>query len=194
MKVAVVGAGAIGGLLGAHLSRTGQEVILIARGPHLAALRSRGLTVREGDGEFTTHPEATDQMSAVGRADVVFLTLKAHSLTAVAPAVGAALAPRAAVVPAVNGIPWWYFPDRTLETVDPGGVIGRSIPHGQVVGCVVWPAATLVEPGVVEHSEGNRLALGEPDGSKSERVRQISEMLTTAGFKAPVQTRIRNEI
>ena len=194
MTVAVVGAGAIGGLLGAHLARSGQDVILVARGPHLAAMRTRGLTVRSAEGEFTTHPRCTDDMAAIAGADVIFVTLKAHSIPAVAPAIGAALAGDACVVGAMNGIPWWYFPDRHLESVDPGGVIARSIPFERVVGCVVYPAATIVEPGVIEHEEGNRFSLGEPDGSKSERVQSISAMLTAARFKAPVQTRLRNEI
>ena len=194
MKVAVVGAGAIGGLLGAHLSRSGQDVVLIARGPHLAAMQTRGLTVRSADGEFTARPKSTDNMAAIAEAEVVFVTLKAHSIPAVAPAIGAALGSGACVVGAMNGIPWWYFPDRHLESVDPGGVISYSLPYPRVVGCVVYPAATIVEPGVIEHEEGNRFSLGEPDGSKSERVQSISAMLTAAGFKAPVQTRLRNEI
>ena len=194
MTVAIVGAGAIGGLLAGHLVRSGQETIVIARGPHLAAIQSRGLTIRDAEGEFTTHPEATDDMSVIRRADVVFVTLKAHSITAIAPALGAALDPRATVVAAVNGIPWWYFADRPLQSVDPGGVINRSISRAQVIGCVVYPAATIVEPGVIEHTEGNRISLGERDGSTSERVQTISAMLARAGFKAPIQSRLRNEI
>jgi 2-dehydropantoate 2-reductase len=194
VTIAIVGAGAIGGLLGAHLSRSGQDVILIARGPHLAAMKSRGLTVRSAEGEFTTHPASTDDLSAIRAASVVFITLKAHSIPAVAHAIGAALAKDACVVGAMNGIPWWYFPNRHLESVDPGGVIARSIPYERVVGCVVYPAATLVEPGVIEHQEGNRFSLGEPDGSKSERVQSIAAMLVAAGFKAPVQAKLRNEI
>ena len=194
MTIAIVGAGAIGGLLGAHLSRTGQEVILIARGAHLAAMKTRGLTVRGREGEFTTHPRCTDDLSAIREASVVFITLKAHSIPPVAPALGAALAKGACVVGAMNGIPWWYFPDRHLESVDPGGVIAGSIPYERVVGCIVYPAATLVAPGVIEHKEGNRFALGEPDGSKSERVQSIAAMLVAAGFRAPLQTKLRNEI
>jgi 2-dehydropantoate 2-reductase len=194
VTVAIVGAGAIGGLLGAHLARSGEEVILIARGPHLAALRSRGLTVRGGAEEFTVHPRATDDIAVIGEADAVFITLKAHGIPPAAARIGAALQPDAAVVGAMNGIPWWYFPDRHLESVDPGGVIARSIPLGQVVGCVVYPAASIVEPGVVLHEEGDRFSLGEPDGSKSERVQQLSTLLGAAGFKAPVQARLRNEI
>jgi 2-dehydropantoate 2-reductase len=194
MRVAVVGAGAIGGLLGAYLSRSGDEVILIARGPHLAAMQSRGVTVRSGGDEFTERPECTDDMGALGRSEVVFLTLKAHSLPNVAEAIGSALADGACVVGAQNGIPWWYFEDRHLESVDPGGVIARSIPYKSVVGCIAYPAVQVVEPGIIEHLEGNRFSLGEPDGSRSERVHAISSMLTRAGLKAPIQTRIRNEI
>jgi 2-dehydropantoate 2-reductase len=194
VTVAVVGAGAIGGFLGAHLARSGEDVILIARGPHLAAMKRRGVTVRHRDDEFTTHPECTDDLAAIGRAELVFLTLKAHSITSVAPAIGAALADGASVVGAQNGIPWWYFEDRHLESVDPGGVIARSLPYKSVVGCIAYPAAQVVEPGVIEHLEGNRFTLGEPDGSRSERVLSISSRLVKAGLKAPVQTRIRNEI
>jgi 2-dehydropantoate 2-reductase len=194
VTIAIVGAGAVGGFLGAHLSRSGEDVILIARGPHLAAMKSRGVTVRRGDDEFTAHPEVTDDLAAIRGAEIVFLTLKAHSISAVAPAVGAALADGGSIVGAQNGIPWWYFEDRHLESVDPGGVIARSIPYKRVVGCIAYPATQVIEPGVIEHLEGNRFTLGEPDGSKSERVLAISSMLIKAGLKAPVQTRIRNEI
>ena len=194
MSVAVVGAGAIGGLLGAYLSRAGEEVILIARGPHLAAMQTRGVTIRSGGDEFTARPECTDDIRALGRADVVFLTLKAHSIPKVAEAIGRAIADNACVVGAQNGIPWWYFQDRHLESVDPGGIIARNIRYRQVVGCIAYPAARVVEPGVIEHLEGNRFSLGEPDGSKSERVQAISSLLVKSGLKAPVQTRIRNEI
>ena len=194
MTVAIVGAGAIGGLLGARLDRAGHDVVLIARGAHLAAMRVRGLTVRGRNEEFTVRPRCTDDMAAVSQAEVVFITLKAHGIPPVAPEIGRALREDASVVGAMNGIPWWYYRDRHLESVDPGGVIGRSIPYRQVVGCVVYPAATIVEPGVVEHEEGERLSLGEPDGAKTDRVQGIAAMLTTAGFKAPVQTRLRNEI
>ena len=194
MSVAVVGAGAIGGLLGAYLSRSGEEVMLIARGPHLAAMKSRGITVRSAGQQFTAHPECTDDIGAISRADVVFLTLKAHSISAVAEAIGSALAETACVVGAQNGIPWWYFDDKHLESVDPGGVIARNIQYGKVVGCIAYPAAQVVEPGVIVHLEGNRFTLGEPDGSRSERVQAISSMLAKSGLKAPVNTRIRNEI
>jgi 2-dehydropantoate 2-reductase len=194
VRVAVLGAGAIGGLLGAYLSRGGEDVLLVARGPHLAAMRSRGVTVRSGGEEFTARPETTDDMRAIRGAEVVFLTLKTHSIPAVAETIGQNLSDGACIVGAQNGIPWWYFEDRSLESVDPGGIISRSIPYGKVVGCIAYPAAQVVQPGVIEHLEGNRFTLGEPDGSKSERVQAISSMLAKAGLKAPVQTRIRNEI
>lgn len=194
MTVAIAGAGAIGGLLGAHLSRGGQDVILIARGRHLAAMQANGVTVVGPDGEFVAHPRCTDDFAAVADADVVFITLKAHSIPAVAPRIGGVLRKDAAVVGAMNGVPWWYFPDRHLQSVDPGGVIAASIPLAQTVGSVVYPAATIVEPGVIRHEEGDRISVGEPDGTRSERVQRISTMLTAAGFKAPVQTRLRPEI
>jgi 2-dehydropantoate 2-reductase len=194
LKFAIVGAGATGGFLGAHLARAGEEVVLIARGGHLAAMRERGVTVRSGKDEFTARPECTDDLAAIGGAAVVFLTLKAHAIPALAPAIGAALAPGATVVGAQNGIPWWYFEDRHLESVDPGGVIARSIPHPAVVGCIVYPATRILEPGLIEHVEGNRFTLGEPDGSRSERVQAIASVLVGAGLKAPIQNRIRNEI
>jgi 2-dehydropantoate 2-reductase len=139
-------------------------------------------------------PRCSDDIGAIAGAGVVFITLKAHSIPAAAPAIGAALSDSTSVVGAMNGVPWWYFPDRHLESVDPGGVIARSIPHRQVVGCVVYPAASVAEPGVIVHVEGNRFSVGEPDGSKSERAQSIATLLTAAGFKAPVQTRLRNEI
>lgn len=194
MTIAIVGAGAIGGLLGAHLAQSGQDTILIARGAHLAAMKANGLKVRRRGVELVEHPRCTDDISAIREADTVFVTLKAHALPPVAPAIGAALKKDASVVGAVNGIPWWYYPDRHLESVDPGGIIARSIPYDRVVGCVVYPAATIVAPGIIEHEEGERFSVGEPDGSKSERVRAIAAMLTAAGFKASVQTRLRSEI
>lgn len=194
MSVTIVGAGAIGGFLGAYLSRSGEEVILIARGPHLQAMKSRGVTVLGAGGEFTAHPDCTDDLKAIRQSEVVFLTLKAHSIPTVAEAIGSALGDGACIVGAQNGIPWWYFEDRHLESVDPGGLIARNIPYQKVVGCIAYPAAQVVEPGLIEHLEGNRFSLGEPDGSRSERVQAISSLLTKAGLKAPVQTRIRNEI
>ena len=194
MTVAIVGAGAIGGLIGARLARAGQDVLLIARGANLEAIASKGLTLRENGEAHTVRTRASADMGDVRGAEVVFITLKAHGIPAVAPALGKALRAGAVVVGAMNGVPWWYFRDRHLESVDPAGVIARSIPYESVVGSVVYPAATLVAPGVVEHEEGDRISVGEPDGGRTERVQRISAMLTEAGFKAPVQSRLRSEI
>jgi len=198
VKFAIVGAGATGGYLGACLARAGLEVTLIARGPHLAAMRERGLQVLEADDtSFTTHPACTDRLDAIASADMIFVTLKAHSLTGIAPALASAAGKQSTFVFAQNGVPWWFFlgsDDAPLESVDPGGVIASSFPAERVLGCVAYPATTLVEPGVVQHIEGNRFSLGELDGARTDRVRALSSALMQAGLKAPVQTRLRQEI
>jgi 2-dehydropantoate 2-reductase len=201
MKFAILGAGAIGGFLGGRLARAGEDVTLIARGAHLSAMQEHGLRVLEGDTEFTVHPPATDDWSVLKETDAVFITLKAHSLPPVAPRLAASLGTGSTVISAQNGIPWWYFQDHGgeldgihLETVDPGGVIGKAIDPARVVGCVVYPAADLLSPGTVRHVEGDRFSLGELDGRQSERCLAISQALTKAGLKAPVQPRIREEV
>jgi 2-dehydropantoate 2-reductase len=198
VKFAVLGAGATGGYLGACLASAGHEVTLIARGRHLEAMRERGVRVLEPDGtELVAHPACTDRLEAAGEADATFVTLKAHGLAAVAPALGASLRPQTALVFAQNGIPWWFFlghDDRRLESVDPGGAIAASIPASHVIGCVVYPATSLEEPGVVRHVEGNRFSLAELDGARSERVTAIAAALAGAGLRAPVQSRMREEI
>lgn len=198
MRFAIVGAGATGGYLGACLARAGHEVTLIARGPHLAAMLSHGLKVLEADNtSFTTHPACTDRLDAINSAETVFVTLKAHSLPGIAPALASAAGKQSTFVFAQNGVPWWFFlgsGDAPLESVDPGGVIASSFPAERVLGCVAYPATTLVEPGVVQHIEGNRFSLGELDGSRTDRVRALSSALMQAGLKAPVQTRLRQEI
>lgn len=194
-----MGAGATGGFLGACLARAGFAVTLVARGPHLAAMRERGLRVLEPDGtSFTTHPACTDRLDDIGSADTVFVTLKAHSLPGIASALASAAGTDSVFVFAQNGVPWWFFLGSDegvrLESVDPGGVMASSFPAERVLGCVVYPATTLVEPGVVQHVEGNRFSLAELDGERTERVRALSAALIKAGLKAPVQTRIRQEI
>jgi len=202
VKIVIVGAGATGGFLGARLARGGSDVTLIARGPHLAAMRRHGVrVVAEGD-EFVAHPKCTDDMAVVGSADVVFLTVKGHALTGLAPQMGPLLGPSTAVVTAQNGLPWWYFLEgyagplagTQLRTVDPGGVIAANIDGARVIGCVVYPATRVVEPGVIEHVEGTRFSLGEPDGSKSPRSQALAAELVRAGLKAPVRPRIRSEL
>ncbi len=201
MKIAVLGAGAIGGFLGARLARAGVDVVLIARGRHLKAMQESGLRVIEADGDWTVHVEATDDFAAIRDADAVFVTLKAHSLPPVAERMAENLGQDTAVVSAQNGIPWWYFQRHGgelegfhLETVDPGGVIARAIDPRRVIGCIVYPATSLAGPGVVRHTEGERFSLGELDGSQSPRCVELSHALVSAGLKAPVQPKIRSEL
>lgn len=201
MRIAVLGAGATGGYLGGKLTRAGADVVLVARGAHLAAMRERGLTVRGPEDDFTVRPECTEDLAVLNSADVAFVTLKAQSLPGLAGAIGASLGPQTAVVTAQNGLPWWYFHkvggplDGTrLESVDPGGVISAAIAVERVIGCVAYPATRLAGPGVVEHLEGNRFSIGELDGSRSDRCVALSAALGGAGLKAPVQPRLRQEI
>jgi 2-dehydropantoate 2-reductase len=201
MKFAIVGAGAIGAFAGAMLARRGEDVTLIARGPHLRAMQRDGVRVRGEIGEFAAHPTATDDPATVGPVDVVLLTLKAHSLTAMAPRLAPLMGPDTCVLSAQNGIPWWYFyrhggewEGTHLETVDPGGVIGQSIDPARVIGCVVYPSTALVEPGIVWHIEGTRFAIGEPDGSKTERCRRIADSFIKAGLRCPIRANIRHDM
>ena len=201
MRVAILGAGATGGFLGARLARAGTDVVLIARGPHLQAMRESGLRLIEPDGESIVRVEATDDLESVRSADFVFVTLKAHSVPAMAGRLAASLGAGTAVVSAQNGIPWWYFQRHGgelegthLETVDPGGMIGRMIDPQRVIACIVYPATSVVAPGIVRHVEGERFSLGELDGSHTERIAALSGLLTGAGLKAPVQPRIRQEL
>jgi 2-dehydropantoate 2-reductase len=201
VRFAVVGAGAIGAYVGAALVRGGSDVTLIARGPHLHAMQANGVEVLSPRGDFHVHPLATDDFSAIADADVVFLGLKAYSLPELAPLIGDQLRQGAAVIPAQNGIPWWYFQShsgplagRHLESVDPGGIIAASIPAESVVGCVVYCSAEIIEPGVIRHVEGTRFTIGEPDGTESERCRSISEAFTAGGLKCPIEQHLRNQI
>jgi 2-dehydropantoate 2-reductase len=201
MKFAVVGAGAVGGFLGGRLAKAGEDVTLIARGAHLEAMRQRGLTVIEYGGEYVVQAVLTDDINAVANADVIFVTVKAHSMPAVAKSLGTALAPGAVVVSTQNGIPWWYFQRLGgefdgihLESVDPGGLIGETINPKWVVGCIPYPAVELIRPGIVRLVEGDRFSLGELDGRETERCSAISQVLIRAGLKAPVQQDIRAEL
>src|SRR5581483_6118690 len=201
MKFAIVGAGAIGAFVGAMLAKSGEDVTLIARGAHLRAMQEHGVHVRGTVGEFVAHPAATDNPAKVGTVDVVLLTLKAHSLTDFAPKLGPLIGPDTTVVTAQNGLPWWYFykhggewEGTHLESVDPGGVIAANIDPARVIGCIVYPATVITAPGEIEHIEGNRLPIGEPDGSKSERCKRISEAFIKAGFKSPIRSDIRHDM
>jgi 2-dehydropantoate 2-reductase len=201
MKICIYGAGAIGGYLGAQLAGTNAEVSLVARGPHLAAMRERGLTVLSGDGRRTVPVTCTDDPRTLGPQDYVIITLKAHSTLPVVDHLKPLLGKDTALVTAQNGILWWYFHafpgplrDRHLDAADPGGRIWRALGPERAIGCVVYPSCEIVEPGVVRHIEGTRFMVGEPDGSKSERVTALSEVLTAAGLKAPVRKKIRDDI
>lgn len=203
MKFCIVGAGAIGGYMGAKLALAGEEVTLIARGAHLAAIQQNGLklVMKDGSEQLITNARATADMAEAGPQDVVIVALKAHSLPALAPAMRQLYGPETMVVAAQNGIPWWYFrgldspfKEYRLKSVDPDGVIEENMEVSRVIGCVVYPAAEISAPGVIRHIEGDRFSIGEIDGSKSDRIKQLSQTLTRAGLKAPVRSNIRSEI
>jgi len=201
MKFLIAGAGAIGAYMGACMARAGQDVTLFARGPHLRAMQEQGVRVKSVDGDFEAHPKIAENLERVGPVDVVFLGVKAHGLTQLAPQLKPVLGPDTAVVGTQNGIPWWFFQGwggehqgMHLERVDPGGTIAAAIEPRRVLGSIVYFATDIVEPGVVRHTEGNRISLGEPDGTRSDRSRQIAEALIAAGLRCPVTTRIRQEI
>jgi 2-dehydropantoate 2-reductase len=203
MKICIVGAGAIGGYLGAKLALAGEEVTLIARGAHLEAIQTKGLKLVMADGEEQVIKDvfATSDMSDVEPQDVAILALKAHSVPAIAPAMRSLYGAETMVVTAQNGIPWWYFrkhggefEGQRIQSVDPDGIVEANIEIDRVIGCVVYPAAELPEPGVVRHIEGNRFTLGELDGSKSDRIQLLSKTFSRAGLKSPVRTQIRSDI
>ena len=200
MKICIYGAGAIGGYLGAQLALAGEEVTLIARGPHLEAMQKNGLKLLIDDDERVAHPACTSDPSDAGPQDYVIVTLKAHSAPVVVEPMQALLGPETAVVTAMNGVPWWYFHeldgewrDHRLESVDPGGVQWDGIGPERAIGCVVYPAAEVLEPGVIRHIYGNRFMLGEPSGEKTERVQALASAFISAGFRSPIR-RIRDEI
>lgn len=201
MRFLIAGAGAIGAYLGACMARRGEEVVLFARGPHFRAMNEHGVRVVTSDEEFVVRPAVVDDLEKTGTADVLFLGVKAHSLTELAPRLRPVIKPDTVVVSTQNGIPWWYFQNTDdpfdgllLQRVDPGGVIARAIEPHRVLASIVYFSTEITEPGVIRHIEGNRISLGEPDGSRSERSRQIAQVLIAAGLRAPITTRIRHEI
>lgn len=203
MKIAIVGAGAIGGYLGAKLSNAGEDVTFIARNQNLAAIQSNGfrLVLEDGSEEHAPGVRAVQRMADAGPQDAVLLTVKAHQVGDLLPDLQELLGANTMVVTMINGIPWWYFhrlggahEGRGLESVDPGGRIAAAIGSDRIIGSVVYPAAELVAPGVVRVIEGNRFTLGELDGSRSERIEALSQAMMRAGFKAPVSRDIRGEI
>jgi 2-dehydropantoate 2-reductase len=202
MKICIFGAGAIGGLMGAKLAAKGDvDVTFIARGPHLAAMRDNGVKLISEGEERIVHPRCVESAAEAGPQDYVLVTLKAHSLPSAAKQMQPLLGPDTAIVSAVNGIPWWYFhglggayEGRIVQSVDPDGQVSDLLPPSRAIGCIVYPAAEVTAPGVIDHSYGDRFSLGEPDGSRSPRAQALSEALIAAGFKAPVRPKIRDEL
>lgn len=202
MKIAVVGAGAIGGYVGARLALAGEDVTFIARGANLEALRRNGIRLITAEGtEQLPAVNATSDYIAAGPQDMVILAMKAHQVASVAAEVPKLFGADTVVVPMQNGVPYWYFhgfsgplAGTRLRSVDPTGLIGDSIPASRVVGCVVYPATELLSYGVIKHVEGTRFPVGEPDGTSSERVKRVADVFTRAGLKSPVLDDIRSEI
>ncbi len=203
MKIAIIGVGAIGGYIGIRLALAGEDVTFIARGANLEALRSRGIRLLSSDGKEEAVPQvtATNDYAAAGPQDVVILAMKAHQVEDVCRDVPKLFGRDTVVVPMQNGIPYWYFhrypgalAGTRVQSVDPHAVIGAHIPCERVIGCVVYPAAELVAPGVIRHVEGNRFPVGEPDGTMSARVARLSECFIKSGLQAPVLSDIRSEI
>ncbi len=203
MRICVVGAGAIGGLMGAKLAAAGEDVTFVDQGAQLAAIKANGLKLVWEDGTeiVATGATATDRIDEVGEQDLVILALKAHYLESVAPQISSLLGPETMIVTVQNGIPWWYFHNHggphdghRLDTLDPTGLLSKHIPGDRIIGCVVYPAAAVAEPGVVHHVEGDRFPVGELDGSESERVRRLHDVLVNAGFRSRILDDIRSEI
>jgi 2-dehydropantoate 2-reductase len=202
LKIAIIGVGAIGGYVGARLAFAGEDVTFIARGANLEALRNRGIRLLSADGqEQVTQVKATNSYADAGAQDLVILAMKAHQVESVAGEVPKLFGPDTVVVPMQNGIPYWYFHEypgelagTRVQSVDPSGAIGANIPCERVIGCVVYPAAELLAPGVVKHVEGNRFPVGEPNGSSSSRALRVSECFVRGGLQAPILSDIRAEI
>ena len=201
MRFLIAGAGAIGAYIGARMAQAGFDVTLFARGPHLRAMQRNGVQVKSGEGDFAARPNIAASLDEVGPVDVVLLGVKAHGLPQLAPHLKPLLGPDTTVVSTQNGIPWWYFQGfggewdgLRLERIDPGGVISSAIDARRVVGSIVYFSTEVISPGVIQHIEGNRISIGEPDGSRSDRVRRIAEALIASGLRCPISARLRHEI
>jgi 2-dehydropantoate 2-reductase len=201
VKVAIFGAGAIGGFLGVKLAQVGADVTFIARGPHLAAMQANGVVLRSGGDTVTVRPRCVGSAAEAGVQDYVLVTLKAHGLPGAADQIASMMGPDSALVTGINGIPYWYFygldspyRDRVVQSVDPGGRLWQVLPPRQAIGCVVYPAAEVTEPGVIEHTYGDRFTLGEPDGARTPRIEALSKLMIASGLKAPIRPKIRDEL
>ena len=200
-KIAIYGAGAIGGWMGAKLAAVGCNVSVVARGAALDALRAHGLRLREGDAETTCPVQASDDPAALGVQDLVVVSVKAPGMADVARRIGPLIGPRTLVLTAMNGVPWWFLQGfggpvagRTLESVDPGGAIARAIPAAQVIGCVVHASCSVDAPGVIRHRAGNGLIVGEPAGGETPRVKALTDLLMQAGFNVTLSPQIQRDV
>ena len=200
-KIAIYGAGAIGGWMGAKLAAVGCNVSVVARGAALDALRAHGLRLREGDAETTCPVQASDDPAALGVQDLVVVSVKAPGMADVARRIGPLIGPRTIVLTAMNGVPWWFLQGfggpvagRTLESVDPGGAIARAIPAAQVIGCVVHASCSVDAPGVIRHRAGNGLIVGEPAGGETPRVKALTDLLMQAGFNVTLSPQIQRDV
>src|SRR6267154_247476 len=201
MKFLIAGAGAIGAYIGARMAQAGFDVTLFARGPHLRAMQQNGVQVKSGERDFVARPTMVASLEEVGPVDVVFLGVKAHGLPQLAPHLKPVLGPDTTVVSTQNGIPWWYFQGfggewegLRLERIDPAGVISSAIEARRAVGSIIYFSTEVTAPGVIQHISGDRVSIGEPDGSRSDRVRKIAEALVAAGFRCPISGRLRHEL
>ena len=201
MKICIVGAGATGGYLGVKLINAGFDVSLVARGAHLTAMKKKGLTLIENDKEITCSPKCSDSMKELGKMDFIFITLKAYSINGLVNEISTMFDENTSVISAYNGIPWWYFfgaegqfNNYRIKCIDPENIQWNVITPERIIGCVVYPATEIIEPGVIKHIEGNRFSLGEPNGAQTERISRISKAMARADLKAPVRKNIRQEI
>jgi len=201
MKICIVGAGATGGYLGVKLINAGFDVSLVARGAHLTAMKKKGLTLIENDKEITCSPKCSDSMKELGKMDFIFITLKAYSINGLVEEISTMFDENTSVISAYNGIPWWYFfgaegqfKNYRIKCIDPENIQWNVITPERIIGCVVYPATEIIEPGVIKHIEGNRFSLGEPNGAQTERISRISKAMARADLKAPVRKNIRQEI
>ncbi|MDQ6923868.1 MAG: 2-dehydropantoate 2-reductase [Pseudomonadota bacterium] len=200
MKVCVFGAGAIGGYMGVSLARSGAEVSLVARGPHLEAIRAAGLRLQYNGEEHVAHLRCTDNAAELGHQDYVIIGLKAHTIDEAVDAMLPLLGPSTSIVTASNGIPYWYFHGNErlsgvhFRSIDPGGRQWKRLGPERAIGCVVFPAAEVIAPGVIRHEHGRKFPIGEPDGRKSARVELLHEAMVAGGLEAPVRDDIRDEI
>ena len=201
MKICIVGAGAIGGYLGVKLINAGFDVSLVARGAHLTAMKKNGLTLIENDKEITCSPKCSDSMKELGKMDFIFITLKAYSINGLVKEISTMFDENTSVISSYNGIPWWYFfgaegqfKNYRIKCIDPKNIQWNVITPERIIGCVVYPATEIIEPGVIKHIEGNRFSLGEPNGAQTERISRISKAMVRADLRAPVRKNIRQEI